>query len=63
MKEYGETSTPEKSDIPISDETDRIFLDTAMANGATLITGNKKDYPDKPFIVTPAELLRISGLI
>ena len=57
IKEFGETDTPEKSDIPISDETDRIFLDTAMANGATLITGNKKDYPDKPFIVTPAEFL------
>jgi len=58
MKEYGETSIPQKSDIPMSDETDRIFLDTAMASSATLITGNKKDYPDKPFIMTPVEFLQ-----
>ena len=63
MKEHGETVTPEKSDIPISDETDRIFYDTAMASGATLITGNRKDYPDEPFIMTPAEFLRKMDII
>ncbi|MCL2747147.1 MAG: putative toxin-antitoxin system toxin component, PIN family [Oscillospiraceae bacterium] len=58
MKEFGEAVTPEKSDIPLPDETDRVFYDTATASGATLITGNKKDYPDEPFILTPAEFLR-----
>ena len=58
IREHGETVTPEKSTIPISDETDRIFYDTAMASGATLITGNRKDYPDEPFIMTPAEFLQ-----
>ena len=63
MKEYGETVIPQKSDIPMSDETDRIFYDTALASGATLITGNSKDYPDEPFIITPAEFLRKMNII
>ena len=58
LKEYGEAVTSEKSDFPLSDETDRVFYDTAMASGATLITGNIKDYPNEPFILTPAEFLR-----
>ncbi|MCL1819283.1 MAG: putative toxin-antitoxin system toxin component, PIN family [Oscillospiraceae bacterium] len=58
MKDYGESITPEKSDIPMSDETDRIFYDTAMAIGAILITGNIKDYPNESFIMTPAEFLQ-----
>ena len=58
MKEFGETVIPEKSDVPLSDETDRVFYDTAKASGATLITGNIKDYPNEPFIQTPAEYLR-----
>lgn len=63
MKEFGEAVTPEKSDIPISDETDRVFYDAAKASGATLITGNKKDYPDEPFILTPAEFLHKMNVI
>ena len=58
LKDFGEIVVPEKSDIPMLDETDRIFYDTAMAIGATLITGNKRDYPDELFIMTPAEFLR-----
>ena len=42
IKGFGENVLAEKSDIPFSDETDRIFYDTAMASGATLITGKKK---------------------
>lgn len=39
LKAFGEVSNPQKSDTPIADETDRIFLDTAISSGATLITG------------------------
>lgn len=63
MKEHGETVAAEKSDIPMSDETDRVFYDAAKASGATLITGNRKDYPDEPFIMTPAEFLRKMDII
>jgi predicted nucleic acid-binding protein len=46
------------SDRPFSDESDRIFYDTAYGSRSTLITGNIKHYPQKPFIMTPAEFLR-----
>ena len=44
-----------------ADETDRKFYDAAKANGAILITGNIKHYPDQPFILTTYEFLRIYG--
>ena len=39
------------------DESDRIFYDVAKTSGAALITGNKKHYPNEPFIFSPAEFL------
>ena len=41
----------------MTDESDRKFYDTAKACDAIIITGNKKHYPDEPFILTPAEFL------
>ena len=58
IKKFGEAVIPEKSDIPFPDENDRVFYDTAIASAAVLITGNKRDYPDKPFIMTPADFLQ-----
>ena len=49
---------PAASDIPMIDETDRIFYDTAKAAGATLITGNIKHYPAEPFIMLPADFIK-----
>ena len=49
-------STPTSS-VPLADETDRIFYDTAKASGAILITGNSKHYPAEMFIMTPSEFL------
>ena len=63
IKEFGEAVTPEKSDIPMIDETDRVFYDTAVSSGAILITGNKKDYPNEPFILTPSEFLHKMKLV
>ena len=37
----------------MQDESDRVFYDVAKTAGAFLVTGNKKHYPDEPFIVTP----------
>ena len=48
---------PMTSHIPLPDETDRIFYDTAQTSGAYLITGNIKHFPVKPFIITPARFL------
>jgi len=52
-KEINEPST-----IPMTDEDDRIFYDTALASGALLVTGNIKHYPRESFIVTPADFLK-----
>ncbi|MCL2054871.1 MAG: putative toxin-antitoxin system toxin component, PIN family [Oscillospiraceae bacterium] len=50
---------PPKSNIPLIDETDRTFYDTAKSSKAFLITGNSRHYPDEPFIMTPAEFMRV----
>jgi len=43
------------STIKLPDESDRIFYDTAKGSGSMLITGNKKHFPKKPFIMSPAD--------
>ena len=53
----GILTDPVVSDIPMPDEDDRIFYDTAKDNGATLITGNTKHYPSESFIMTPSGFL------
>jgi putative PIN family toxin of toxin-antitoxin system len=59
IKDIGNLTTYiEKSTISLPDESDRIFYDLAKEVGATLITGNKKHYPDEGFIMTPAEFLQ-----
>ena len=57
----------EHSGIPTEetpfDPKDVIFyevtMDARQEHDARLVTGNTKDFPAKPFIVTPAEMLRI----
>jgi len=50
---------PLKSIIPMPDDSDRTFYDTAKASGAILITGNIKHYPDESFVMTPADFLAL----
>ena len=50
-------STPSFDSLP--DETDRKFYDAAKTANATLITGNKKHYPDEPFTATPDQFLTL----
>jgi len=50
-----ETVIPSK--IPLIDEDDRIFYDTATNAGAYLITGNIRHFPKELLIVTPAQFL------
>jgi len=56
--EIGVVVNPSPSDIPMADESDRIFYDTAKEAGAILITGNTKHYPTEQFITTPAEFIK-----
>ena len=47
----------------VSDPKDVIFyevtLDARQSDEAYLVTGNIKDFPKKPFVVTPREMLDI----
>ena len=52
-----ENESPSCFEMP--DEDDRVFYDTAVKAGAYLITGNKKHFPLKPFVVSPADFLRV----
>lgn len=47
------------STVPMTDEDDRVFYDTANVSGAFLITGNIKHFPRKRFVVTPSHFLQI----
>lgn len=58
IRMIGGVYTPTVSNIPLPDETDRIFYDLAKEVGAILITGNMKHYPDEDFIMTPSEFLK-----
>ena len=61
IEKNGVCVQPETSEIPMPDESDRIFYDTAKAVNAYLITGNLKHYPEEPQIVTPARFVEIFG--
>ena len=59
VENIGTLIEPHMSSIPLPDESDRIFYDTAEAIGAILITGNTKHYPAEDFIMTLSLFLRI----
>jgi putative PIN family toxin of toxin-antitoxin system len=59
---YGLMLTAETSAVPMPDESDRKFFDAAKSSGAVLITGNKKNYPPEPFILSPAEYLALTRI-
>lgn len=52
-----------QTDETPSDPKDIIFyevtMDARQEHDAHLVTGNIKDFPAKPFVVTPAEMMRI----
>ena len=57
MYDFGINTVRTPSDICLPNETDRKFYDVAKTAGAILITGNKKHYPNEPFIQDPTEFL------
>jgi len=49
---------PSQEDFP--DPKDVVFYEVALSNeDAYLVTGNKKHFPNKPIVVTPAEMVEI----
>ena len=59
IENVGDIIQPTVSEIPLPDESDRVFYDTANAANAYLITGNIKDYPKEPHILTPAKFVEM----
>jgi predicted nucleic acid-binding protein len=45
--------------MPLLDEDDRVFYDTATASEAVLVTGNIRHFPAEPFVMTPADFLSV----
>ena len=65
---YGVSKIPVPSEgIDFPDPKDVVFYEVRMAvDDSYLVTGNKKHFPAKPFVVTPTkmvEILREKGLI
>ena len=58
---FGVSMQPVISNIPMPDESDRVFCDTAIAGAAILVTGNTKHYPAEPFIISPAGYIERFG--
>jgi len=52
-------------DVILPDPKDRVFYEVVMeerqAEDAYLVTGNIKHFPEKPFIVTPRQMIDIIG--
>jgi len=62
IKKIGILIDPNPSEIPLPDESDRIFYDTAKTAGAILVTGNIKHFPTEIFILSPQEFLEKFGI-
>ena len=62
VKNYGIEIFPQPTGEILIDMDDLIFYEVAMEerdDDAYLVTGNKKHYPIKDFIVTPTEMMQI----
>ena len=60
IEQYGKCVVPAPLHIALPDEKDLPFYEAASVEGAWyLITGNKKHFPEEPFIVSPREMLYI----
>jgi predicted nucleic acid-binding protein len=57
IKEIGLSVVAPQLDAAFTDDDDRMFYEVAMFCNATLITGNTRHYPEKPFIMTVSEFL------
>ena len=58
IKNIGFSYDPPPSSIKFSDDSDRIFYDTAKGSGSVLISGNIKHYPKKSFIMSPSDFIK-----
>ncbi len=62
--DFGISTERLESSIVLPAPKDLVFYEVALSvDDSFLVTGNIKHFPKKPFIVTPAELLRIMNEI
>ena len=54
---YGFDVDPPRSTLDFSDESDRPFYEVAELCLCPLVTGNKKHFPQREWILSPAEYL------
>ena len=60
IEEEGIISLRKQSKEHFPDPKDVVFYEVAMSKeDAYLVTGNKKHFPEKPIVVTPAEMVEI----
>ncbi len=64
VRQYGIEVFPQPTGEILVDMDDLVFYEVAMEkreDDAYLVTGNRKHYPIRDFIVTPAEMIEIIG--
>lgn len=60
IRRYGINSSRTKTTEQLPDPKDVVFYEVTLSvEDSFLVTGNTKHFPKKPFVVTPAEMLRI----
>lgn len=62
VRQYGVEVFPQPTGAVLIDMDDLVFYEVAMEkrdDDAYLVTGNRKHYPFKDFIITPAEMMAI----
>lgn len=63
MERLGIRVDAEELDIALPDPKDRVFYEVVMeerkSEEAYLVTGNSKHFPEKPFVVTPKQMIDI----
>ena len=63
MERLGIRVDAEELDIALPDPKDRVFYEVVMeerkSEEAYLVTGNSKLFPEKPFVVTPKQMIDI----
>ena len=59
ITKIGFPNVPAKSGIPLPDEDDRVFYDTAKSIDAYLVTGNLKHFPKDPHIITAVDFVKL----
>ena len=58
LRNIGFSFDPMPGKSKLSDESDRIFYDTAKGSDSILITGNIKHYPKESFIMMPTDFMK-----